>query len=851
MGLRAPSAAANANRGFESRPWHLTTTNAQPLWLTMTELGHLCRPELTAERARSLGHKLVRMLGLRAVRIGKPWAVKRIASEIREVVGKADERAGTAIDDVQRALHGFSAADRRLVALYMNGRRDDVLVGITPRIKEAAEAVRDILDRDMKDAADAGVERKLRSGKRIPLGGVGKAYPHHLNDMGREWLALARERNGADPQTQTWADGEVAAGRARTPGEAIRRLLAWDDARLRGVNPYFEMQRVMMPEWAIEWDPAVTLPAHFHRSAMFVEGVREWGTQFERMYEQLGSLVKDQGPWIGAMVGDYFRAHYGGKSKEPHALKVTLGALSNMETVTRLGISPLSMLQNMGQRFSGTIRHGPGVAIDTLRRYPPLVNGMFKAARALERSARRAGALSKVSELVTPEAGAPLARVADVVMGPFQSVETGNQTTAAVMAAIGLRRDIDRLLKQAPVDSRIGKLAEGLLSLTGFRDPRSAAYRRVIRGGMSAERLVSILSGEEKVSDDDLRRAMRAMVYQTQFPLNMASEPIWYRAWWGSPIMRLALKFKQYGFRQAGFIWRDVLEEAFKHGNAGPLVRFIVAMLITGELYSLARDLLLDRDDSITRLYFSGRKADAQEWAARVATSFARGGGLGFVADLTYGILPFFAGPFGSTVGNVIEQGRNAINPVPGVGQGGPSQLIPAARKLVEGQVAAVRQAQGLYGAVERQFSEKAKRAKEYRHAREAARDFKPPTAAGVVADDLDTMLYGRDPFRPGPFTLPMASAARCLDFGDTDGAAAYIRACLKSRKGESDRKQALATIRRMLSSHSPLGPVSDKHLPAFLQQYERADAIRLRRMDGAWKSEAEAALRKAALDAR
>jgi hypothetical protein len=173
---------------------------------------------------------------------------------------------------------------------------------------------------------------------------------------------------------------------------------------------------------------------------------------------------------------------------------------------------------------------------------------------------------------------------------------------------------------------------------------------------------------------------------------------------------------------------------------------------------------------------------------------------------------------------------------------------LPALRRFVESSVPAVRQAEGIDGQAERLFSDRAKQAKEFATLRAHARDFKAPVPGeGVLAESLDTALYGQDINRPGPYTLAMQTAARLIDFGDVDGAAEYIRACRESRRGQADPVQANQTIKAMLARHSPLGSIPMKHRAEFLAQYDREEQDRLMKMQGEWGNIAAKAMTKAA----
>src|SRR5690606_34313111 len=200
------------------------------------------------------------------------------------------------------------------------------------------EAVRGILDRDMREAAALGVQRRLAGGRRVELRGSGKAFPQTPNAEGEKFLRDVIREGLSNPRVLREAQRAVQRGEAESLEDALAQYRElWGN--LRGVHGYFERTRVELPEEFVEWNPNRVLPSLIERNALFVEGVREWGVNFDRARGRIERLRAERGSAVADPIEDFFTYEFGARRVNPDDAGVAQ-AISNFETVTKLGLSP-------------------------------------------------------------------------------------------------------------------------------------------------------------------------------------------------------------------------------------------------------------------------------------------------------------------------------------------------------------------------------------------------------------------------------------------------------------------------------------------------------------------------------
>ena len=726
---------------------------------------------------------------------------KALARETEDIAQESLKRGNTDTADMNKVLEGLSARDIEIVAKI--GQKRVIPAGqnegmsyrdVYPRLAAVADQAREVADRSMKGFADLGAERMDPEGNKYAVKGGGGWYPQVPNADGRALLNEAKAEGLASSRVAALADRMVRDGQADTPEGALAKLLDMRAERLRGVNPYLERFRTLLPEEYVDFDARHTLPPMLHRNALLVAAAKRWGVSFAGAKARIAKIGADYGGDAEGLLSDWVRAHFeGAMPGDSHAL---WGAIGNYETLARMGFSPLTVLRNLPQRFTNTVLYEPQVALRALAKYPPILNRWIKSARDIEDRIHRAGASSSTSELVSVESAAPGHKLTQTAMGPFQSVEQGNQTTAALMASIGLDRDMRDLMRTGgPGSSRLKAVLESLVSATGLRDPSSAKARRVAKvTDTDLSDVLERIKRGDPLTPAEIEAAMHRFTTDTQFGMNLATERLWWRS---HPFYRLMAKFKPWALDQMGFIFDHVGKEAAK-GNFGPLVRFVAATILAGELYNIVKDWITGSDEAA---FNAARRGEWNKVPWRLAKDLVDGGGVGMMADLTFGLLNTLGGPATTTLTNAMEAAHSAVLDV--------KQTGTALRKFFRSEVAATKPAEAAVNWADSKINPKNKWREIQqlrRRAADARQEQEHPTAAGKFGTAMLGAFQGiGSKFEQTPSTLKYEYAARQIDVGDVQDAADYLAGALRDVKPQ-DRKKAVEGIRQSMDRHSPLG---------------------------------------------
>lgn len=772
-------------------------------------------------------------------RLGK--AGKQLADDTKDVDRRAHKQAATDAIELRHLFKGLDRKQRETLAKAMNKR-----IPVPAGAEETIGTMRKVLDRAMNEANVVGLKRTV-AGAKVDIKGSGKAFPQVPNATGRQMLDELGTKGLASPRVMRAIENVVNAERKRRGGRtghppsekeqlrALAQLKRLADQQRRGINPYFERTRIELPEDMIEWDPARVLPGLIQKNWMLVEGARKWGADFSGQEALTQTIAYDIDAYHAKVVGDYLKTQYGVSGLVDTKLDKAVRGVSNYETFSKMGFSVLSALRNMGGRFSNLFAYDPAVQLRAHADYPPFINQLFKASRELGEKMERTGAVRANSALADIETGAPGYGLTSASMAMFKPVERGNQILTAHVAGLQLAADIDRLARAKP-QSGLAKMLDSLVSTTGLRDTAGGVRRRVERAGLTPERITEILADpEHRITPAELEAAAYHAVNDTQFAMSLATNPVW---WNSRPVVRLMWKFKTWPVRQIGLVYNNVAKEAVK-GNFAPLVRFMVAMTITGELYHEIRDVVSGRDDSILSAALSG-ETDMGEYAQRVKNSFVAGGGLGLLADLTYGISDMAGGPAMATARNLMEAAA-AFAQRPTVLQG-----QAAARKFIREEFSIAKQIGKQADRIDRAFFNENNVAGEYGKIRAKGFAYRDEIKGGT-GKTISEALTGRT-FNFGPNSLPYEYAARQVTVGDEDDAAVYLASVLKDA---ADLRAAVAGVRQSMASKAPLGAVAEKDRAKFLATLtpeERAAALKL---DREWRARYSRALSAAIRKAR
>jgi len=762
-----------------------------------------------------------------------------IADGIRRVDQRASKRAKTNEIDTRNVIKLFSKKQREVIGKIINGRIKDQPESLT----KAANQLRDILDRDMKAASDLGMQRRLPNGKKIPIGGSGKALPQVPNKAGFDFLEAAFNKGLADSRVYKAAEDMVRAGKAETVEIALTRIQQYRDSLLRGANPYLESTRLELPVELVEWDVLKVLTPLFERTALTVEGVAEWGVNFERLSKPLEQISTEFEPAKKHIVDSYIKTEFGLTNNVPRADAQLAGTLSNYQTITKLGLSVMSVLRNMGQRFVNTSTYPLSIQLKAAKDFPPIANLFMKSARKLKEDIERTGAVRSATMLSEIENLAPGQKLTTLVMKPFSSVETGNQVTTSLIAEYGLERDIDLYLKQKK-NSRLKKVMDSIISL-GDKSP-GAVKRRLKRSGstdLTDEQLAFMLSEQNgKMTPEQIEAAMTRLVTDTQFPVTMATKRIW---WKNHPWMRLMFKFKPFAVEQTGMIYGRIVKETAK-GNLAPMVRFVAWTILMGELYNIVRDALTGREESVlSQVTGDSQDRSAKNIAIHMAKDLVDGGGVGILADITWGIWDTVLGPTASSAKNATKTFIDSLNR--------PSQTPTAIRNFFENEVAVARQIKGVANRIDKKLGNENNTFFEYQKWRDRSFDFKDKkqtggTVGGEIKKGVLDTIQGRQSFARTDRTLTYEYAARQVTAGDIDDATDYLAAIMEDVKTVEDKKALIKGIKTSMRSKSPLGKVSKKDQEDFLSKFSGEDQLKGLALQKKWLANYDKAIEDAAV---
>ena len=755
-------------------------------------------------------------------------AGRLIAYDFDVITHAVTKQANNDKADLRKLFHGVSREHLRRAAMVVNERLDPK--SQPKKVVDLADRMRQILDRSMNEANALGMTRKVR-GKRIPIGGSGKAFPQVPNAKGMAFLKDAKVKGKGSSQVFAWAQEQVKAGRFKDIDEAIIALQKFRDQQLRAVNRYFESSRVELPVDMIEWDPVKILPHLIDRNWMTIEGVRQWGVEkhgqsFPLLRSRIERIRRDYGSDAAQRIENYVQVAFGGRSPASQQAEDISRRVRGFQFITKVGISPITILRNMADRLPKGMAISPLGTIRAAIEYPPFVNGFIEAAQKLEERMVRAGVVFGHGSLSEGyESGSFFSKL---LGGPFSESERGNQVFIATVAYHKLMHDIS-ILEQRGVDVS-GRLLERVASV--FGQGRSQAAFRV---GPEIE--ATILAGQP-VSQEQIEAFLADAVSRNAFPMLLNTKPIW---WETHPLMKVLAQFKTWPIRQTNLIYQDVLKYTVKTGDFTRLIGFLIGTLLAGEIYNLLRDWLFGKDESLVSQM--RKDPEGRRIGMAIFNDLIDGGGVGMIADFTYGIFDWASGVTLRTAKNVSDAARNIRN--------APALIPQALEQLADLEISPYRQVKQVMqkldarvdqGNISRQYNQTRAAAWLYKEGKEN------PTAADKAMAWTDDAIWGRPDYGIGENTLAYELASRQIIVGDIDDAAKYLSYILSRA---DDRKKALTGIKQSMARRSPMGPVAERDRAAFLRSLpddERHRAVATQRM---YLKNYQEALRRAIRSAR
>lgn len=829
---------------------------------------------------------LVRKYGGEA---GKQWAdsVMRLATHIDRVVAGYVEDTKGYYNKLKAVSGRNSTEDVKRATKLMNQRIsfEDLVSQVGKRraeaIKELATRLAAIENTLLDVATKLGIKRRVR-GKMVVQRRGGKPYPQIPNAEGKLNLAAAANMIGKNgeigeihPKVKQGIDEILFSNpnidyNAMTPEqqqEAFNTVLnelaeAHKDWESSIANEgYFTRTRVELPESWVEWDPRKTLADHYQSSVRYLAAVREWGwletvnertgkvikvvdLTFKRLhaiFREIGNAAGDRA--FGEMVKNYHMYEFGVRGRVLGWSAQLAGKVSVYESLTKLGLSPLSVLRNMGQRVIETSMFPISVQLKAMILYPPFINQWFAAGRRLRLEAVKAGAVTSRSAigenpladlLITDTL---LGRVSDVALGPFMMAERGNQVYAATVARFALERDIKRLLKISE-QPRLRNLIEGALQLTvNEKGTLERRWGNLLEG--HGETLINKVLSGERLTPVEMKTVLWSVAHNTQFALSMTNKRIW---WPTHPWARVMAKFKPFIFEHTFFGWKYVVKEAAK-ANFAPLVKFTFFTLLMGELWNIFRDELRGKEEAFYRILLPKDwkrarpdKRNVRDVVMTLMGDFFDGGGIGILFDLNYGLMNTIGGPtFGTImnlfhgVGDLVGSRDALITILDAMKKEIPfSKDLTATIRKFDDENSILVESQKWQG-----------RAWHYKKKRDSLKKGKVGRVGDIVRDALSPTQYS-----VGENTLLYKYAAEEILVGDTETAEdhfvnifdKYDRAATKELRREV-LESNLAGVAASKRNRSPLGPVPAEKREDFLKPFAEKDQRRAAELQGIYNA--------------
>jgi hypothetical protein len=738
-------------------------------------------------------------------------AGKLISNDIRDIDFQVTKKSNNDMMDTREVFKGLTAAGRVRLAKIVNGRIP--LSEATDSMRARARKWREILDRSMDEARDLGMKRNV-GGKKIAVGGSGKAIPQIPNSAGVKFLDEAKAKGQSSARVFVWAQGQVTKGKYKTVAEAVNALKRFRDQSMRGYNRYLESERVELPEEFLEWDMKHVMPNLYKNNWMTVESVRKWGNKYELVDSRLETITKEMSKDEADRVRDFIEVAFGKERGANKSLEKLSGIMRAYQFITKVGGSPLTIYRNTTDRISKmlTVSQHPAVVLKALKDYPPFLNMFIKSAQAIEEDVIRRGAVFAHGSLAEGyEAGTA---VGEMLTQPFGESEIGNQVHIAQTKYIQMRRDLVKL--NALTKGELAKRIEGRtikpFGKRKFQDP--VVYRVKEMGG---EPIIEALVKGEPITDDMIDRVIHDTVKNKAYPQTLATKPIWYDQ---HPMVKAMIQFKTWPVRDVEMVWRDVVKYTAKTGDPSRMIGFMIGVLITGELYNMARDWLYDKDESMLSALSDDEKRNAKEIGRRILTDMLDGSGYGMIMDFTYGIFNWVKGPAVATGKNILELTTSAIKE--------PSLTPEALRRFVEKEATPARQAKAVIDKIDKKFFNPNNITEQYYKYRAAAFEYKndylSPTWQEKAIGLHDDIFWGGESRQPGKNTLTHQMMARQIVVGDYGDAVKYAALALKS-EDESDLKGI------MKSFYSPVGPVKEEKRRDFYKELGTKDGAEARKI--------------------
>lgn len=772
---------------------------------------------------------------------GQGEAGAQMARDVRDLTFRVGKRVHNDAADLHAILKGVRRNERELIGKIINRRPVPELGETVPeRLQQKAQAIRSVLDRAMNEFGEVGGVRRNLEGRSLGAPkGSGKAFPQVPNEAGREFLKEATVHRGASPRVAALAERMVERGEAVDFEDAVDRIIQYANRGARGVTGYLESTRFELPEELVEWDPAKVLPSLLEKNWRTVEGFRQWGPNMKEAQTLMARMGHQAGADVQQQMERWFKQAFGVSGIQDSASAQLFGAVSNYETISKLGLSLFSVLRNAGQVLTNTADLPFLATAKAYRDLPPIAQAWIKSAKPLKEKLIRSGAVGGRTALSEMENRAPLHHVTNTTLRPFMAQESMNHMRTALAARYALEHDLGELARLRGERGPMLRVWDAVRSLAV--DPEGAVSRRLGRMGIDDATAKELLSGKRALTDEEIAKVAWKLNNDRNFTSNLATDPIW---WSTSPGQRLLWKFKRYGIEQVKYVWDAVAKEAAK-GNLAPLVKFALSTMVVGETYHLARDLVLGEDKSAV----SGRNRGGAEIGRRLLKDIADGGGVGMMTDLLWGVGDYIGGPAVST-------GKEALSALANVARRpNARQAGMAVGKFLQDEVVVGKQADAAVQGIKRIMGDAGNQYFEAKKLRQRAYDFRDdaenPTVGAKAKSMAVRSLEGLTHFPGSDRTLSYHYAAKQIDVGDVDDAATYLADLVRGAKDREEKASIIEGMYRSADAQAPLGPLNREQEAAFYRSLSGSDRSEARKIDNTWRRNYNRAIRLAIQKAR
>lgn len=677
----------------------------------------------------------------------------------------------------------------------------------------------------LKDSPDENKARILPDGSFVALKTSGRSLPQILNKKGQEYYHKLFYKQGLKNRTtRALAKNLVDRNIAKDENEALAMLREWSAGQLRSTMPYFQRARLLeVPDEFRELNPAKFMPTIIRNNNLFIAGIKQFGFRFKggkpdqlNLAAEIEEIRSVHGSYVANMLDEYIQGIWG---KGTSTNKIA-SFMSNYETITKLAGVLGSFRNRMQMIVNGVTMYGP---VTVARAHMTHAAKWNKESKRIVEAIRGSGITRVGSALTATET--PHSTMVQRVLkwaGGFSIAEKSNQEIAGIIALYGIEKDIKRLhaLESKEVkDSWISPF---------FGVSQEAIKRRLDKIKVTDKDIIFLteklkrsqedgsLDPSKRLDINDIKTFAFAFNRDHNFPMTITTEPLWWR---NSPWLRLLAKFKPFGLEQVRMIYRDTLVEA-RHGNMMPMLRFVIAGEVVGELYNILRDILYGREESISvNLWKNPNKTTKERLAVSMLNNLADGGVVGIFADAVYGVDGFIGGPAASTMGNIADLVDGTLV-TPGADKAG------VFKDFLEKEIPAIRQMEGAWKFFKRAAGNEAEQNMlDYHSARtrirEVNRDIEE-TGGDVALRYARRVVKGFQSYDLTARTYDIRAAAEAIAKGTPD----YIEAASERISDvlvDTDERKlmdARNSLKSALMNRAPLSSVNKRNRAEFRKRF-------------------------------